>query len=95
MEMKTIIINRRQKYDGAMVADKKERAVTAARPEENPLWTQRRDGDTSILDMTTRLSGSMEVTKQAVQSILLPISPRRIGRIKILHAAVCTIGLQG
>ena len=44
MEMR----NRRQKYDGAMVADKKERAATAARPEENPLEPQGRDGNTSI-----------------------------------------------
>ena len=57
MEMKTIMRNRRQKYDGAMVDDKKERAVTGARSEENPLGPQGHDGDTSILDMTTRLSG--------------------------------------
>ena len=57
MEMKTIMRNRRQKYDGAIVADKKERAATAARPEENPLRPQGPDRDTSILDMTTRLSG--------------------------------------
>ena len=57
IEMKTIMRNRKQKYDGGMVAGKKERAVTAARPEENPLGPQGRDGDTSILDMITRLSG--------------------------------------
>ena len=57
MEMKTIMRNRIHKYDGAKVAYKKERAATAARPEENPLRPQGRDGDTSILDMTTRLSG--------------------------------------
>ena len=57
MEMKTIMRNRKQKYDGGMVAGKEERAVTVAKPEENPLGPQGRDGDTSILDMITRLSG--------------------------------------
>ena len=57
MEMKTIMCYRRQKYDGAMVADKKERAATTARSEENPVGPRGRDGDTSILDMATRLSG--------------------------------------